>query len=203
VSYYSTFFKPSTRYFRLCVFFLVYQQGFNFFNSLYDYKLVEAGFSRDTSNTISNIILVPVIICTFYYASWTNLIGGKPKTLLILNFLLIACFLYLVLIFPLNPIIIFFTSLFSNILSSWIFFVGAWQINEFPPHALTGMFITFNASFANFGTLTSIHTILCSKFGWELCSLIGLGIQVIIALCMFRLFDWLKEGDPHVPKEIE
>lgn len=185
------------------MFFLIYQQGFNFFTSLYDYKLVEAGFSRDTSNTISNLILLPVIVSTFFYATWTNYLGGKAKSLMIVNFLLIACYLFLLIVFPLNTTIIFFTSLIQNILSSWMFFIGAWQINSFSPHALTGMFITFNASFSNFGALTSIHTILCSKFGWELCSYIGLGIQFIIALCMIRLFKWLEEGDSHVPKEIE
>jgi hypothetical protein len=40
ISYYSTFLKPSSRYFRLCIFLLVYGQGLNFFGSLYDYKLV-------------------------------------------------------------------------------------------------------------------------------------------------------------------
>lgn len=40
VSYYSVFLNTSSRYFRLCIYFLLYQQGFNFFTSLYDYNLV-------------------------------------------------------------------------------------------------------------------------------------------------------------------
>jgi hypothetical protein len=166
VSYYKVFFKTESRYFRLCIYYLFYLQGFNFFTSLYDYKLIEAGFSRNTFNTIGNIIIFPVILLTFYYAKWTNFLGGKAKATIFNFAMLIALFLYLLIVFPLNPWIIFLTQFTANVLISWNFFISVWMTNEFAPHALTGMFITFNASFANFGQLTSVHTYLSGKFGW-------------------------------------
>jgi hypothetical protein len=203
ISYYKVFLSPASRYFRLCIYFLIYQQGFNFFSSLYDYNLIAAGFSRNTSNNISNIIIIPVIVSTFFYARWTAYLGGKARTTVITSSVLLVLFLYLLIVFPLEPWIIFATSLVQNITSSWIFFIGAWMINEFPPHALTGMFITLNASFSNFGQLTSLQTLICGKLGWKLCSFIGLGLQLVIILCTFMLFGWMKEGNSHVPPEIE
>ncbi len=64
------------------------------------------------------------------------------------------------------------------------------------------MFITMNASFSNFGSLTTIQTYICGKIGWELCSYIGFGIQIIVVLFMYKIFDWMHEGNYHVPKEI-
>jgi hypothetical protein len=100
-----------------------------FFSSLYDYNLVDAGFSRDTYNTIGNIIIFPVIILAFYYTAWTNYVGGKANALVISFGLMTALFLYLLIVFPMEPWIIFCTSLFLNILNSWTFFIGAWMIN--------------------------------------------------------------------------
>jgi hypothetical protein len=62
------------------------------------------------------------------------------------------------------------------------------------------MFITLNASFANFGNLTTIHTWISAKIGWQLASYIGSGIQIIITLFLFKLFDWMEEGDIDIPK---
>ena len=188
VSYYSVFLNTSSRYFRLCVYFLIYQQGFNFFISFYDYNLVEAGFSRNTQNTIGNIIIFPVIIMTFYYSSWTNFVGGKARAVFLCMVVIILIDLYILIVFPLQPWIIFVTSLVNRIFSSWTFFIGSWLTNLFPPHAFTGMFITLNASFSNLGNLTTIHTLICAKVGWKLCSYIGLGLQAIIAMFIFRVF---------------
>ena len=65
------------------------------------------------------------------------------------------------------------------------------------------MFITFNASFANFGSLMTINTWICNKIGWSLASYIGCGIQIVITVCLGGLFKWMEDGDVHVPKEIE
>lgn len=181
------------------MYFLISYFGFNFFNSLYDYNLIKAGFSRDTANNITNIIIFPVILCTFFYSRWTHYLGGKPHAVVLCSCVLMVLFLYYLIVFPLEPWIIFVASLVQNIASTWIFYIGAWMINEFPPHALTGMFITLNASFSNFGQLTSLQTLICGKFGWKLCSFLGLGIQAVIIGFTFRLFDWMKEGNSHVP----
>jgi hypothetical protein len=73
------------------------------------------------------------------------------------------------------------------------------MINEFPPHALTGMFITLISSFSNIGMMTTIQTLLCGKFGWKLCSFVGLGIQLVIIFFIYPLIQWIKDGNYHVP----
>lgn len=128
--------------------------------------------------------------------------GGKSNAVIISSAVLIVLLLYYLIVFPLVPWIIFVTSLVQNIASTWIFFIGAWMINDFPPNALTGMFITLCASFSNLGQLTSLQTIICGALGWKLCSFIGLGIQLVIVIFTPRLFDWIKEGNSHVPPEI-
>lgn len=202
VSYYKVFLKPASRYFRLCAYFLVYMQGFNFFLSLYDYKVVQAGFSRNTSNNISNIVILPIIICTFFYGRWTHWVGGQARVVILCSSVLIVLFLYLLIFFPLEPLIILVTTLVQNIATTWLFFTSSWLINDFPPHALTGMFITLNASFSNFGQLTTIQTFICGKLDWKVCSFVGLLLQFIITLCVPSFFKWMKEGNIHVPPEI-
>jgi hypothetical protein len=76
------------------------------------------------------------------------------------------------------------------------------MINDFRVHALTGMFITFLASFSNFGRQTSIHTWLCGKFTWQTCSLIGLGLQLLLIVSLPWFYGWVLAGDSEVPKEI-
>lgn len=160
-------------------------------NSLYDYNLVKAGFSRDVSNTMSNIIIIPTFIMVFYFPSWTKWIGSKAKTLVIISSVQIAINLYLLYIFPLQIWIIALTSFFGSIISTWQFLIRGLIINEFPVHALSGMFITLNSSFANFGSLTTLHTWISNKIGWFLASYIGSGIQIIITILLFRIFDWI------------
>ena len=66
---YKAFFKWESKYFRTVVFLLIMNQGFNFFNAGYEYELIKAGFSRNTSNTIQNIIIIPVNIIACYATS--------------------------------------------------------------------------------------------------------------------------------------
>jgi len=59
---YKIFFDLKSKYCRTILFLLIINQGFNFFLAGYDYELVKAGFSRNTNNTIQNIIAIPVNI---------------------------------------------------------------------------------------------------------------------------------------------
>lgn len=65
VSYSSAFFSLESKYCRLGIFFLIYYQGFNFYEAGYDYEMIKHGFSRDTSNTLSNVIAAVVVVLTF------------------------------------------------------------------------------------------------------------------------------------------
>lgn len=150
----------------MCIFFLIYIQGFNFFNSLYDYELVKRGFSRDTANTLTIIIAIPVAVLTFLFPRMTDFVGGRTGAYRVS----MACSLLLnvaILIwFPLDVWWVAIVNLVNNLASGWYFFISAVQINEYPVHALTGMFITFMASCANLGGNVALHTEIAGKLGW-------------------------------------
>jgi hypothetical protein len=83
------------------VFFLLSLQGFNFFNCLYGYELVKAGFSKDTMNTLGNLLAIPTIFLTFFFGKWTNFFSGRLNSLLFIVGFFILLDLYLVIFFPL------------------------------------------------------------------------------------------------------
>lgn len=66
---------------------------------------------------------------TFFYARWTNYLNGKANTLILCFSFMIAINLYLLIVFPTAPWIIFVTALATNIFSNWVFFISAWLIN--------------------------------------------------------------------------
>lgn len=174
-------------------------QGLNFFNSLYDYELVKAGFSKDAMNTLANVLVIPTIILTFYFGKWTNVFNGRLNSLIIVLLVQVAFNAFLTIVFPLQLWVVAATSFVTGVFESWRFYLSAYMINDFPPHALTGMFITFLASFSNFGKEKAPHTWICGKLGWKLCSLVGLGLQLVLILLLPRLYNWMKEGDSEVP----
>jgi hypothetical protein len=94
------------------------------------------------------------------------------------------------------------TSFVTSVLDSWRFYIFSYLINDFSVHALSGMFITFMASFSNFGRQTSIHTWLCGKFTWQTLSLIGLGLQLLLIISLPWFYGWVQDGHSEVPKEI-
>jgi hypothetical protein len=179
---------------------VLYNQGLNFFSSLYDYKLVEAGFSRDTSNTISNIVIIPIIGLTFCFGKWSNLMKGNRNAIMFCTVAIMLICLYILIIFPIDVVSISIVSFLIGLLDSWRFYSFGVLINSFPLHALSGMFITVLGSYFNFGRLTFLHTYLCGKYGWETLSFVGLAIQMLIVLATPRLFRWLKEGNLTLPK---
>ena len=127
--HYRVFLSPATSYFRFCLFALVFNQGINFFNSLYDYELVKAGFSRDTSNTISNIIILPIIFLTFYFKAWTAKLGGHYHALLWSMLVTISLYAYILMVFPLEPWKVGLLGFLIGLMEGWRFFVFGVIIN--------------------------------------------------------------------------
>ena len=76
------------------------------------------------------------------------------------------------------------------------------MINDFPVHGLSGMFITFMASFSNFGRQHSIHTWLCGIFTWKTCAMLGLALQLLLIILLPWFYNWVQAADSTVPKEI-
>ena len=105
--------------------------------------------------------------------------------------------------FPLGTWPVVFLYTLQKLASHWYFFLRVVQVNEFPVNALTGMFVTFMASCGNFGSNTAIQTKIVGKLGWELCSYVGMGYQLLVVIFMRQVMDWVYRGDLHVPPEIE
>lgn len=108
---------------------MTYNQGLNFFGSLYDYELVKAGFSRDTMNTIENINIIPIILLTFYFSKWTHDIGGHYKSIALTTFLTVIICIYIVAVFPTEPWLIAILTFIISLLDAWRFFVFGVIIN--------------------------------------------------------------------------
>lgn len=146
-------------------------------------------------NTLANVLVVPTIILTFYCGTWTNYLKGRLNSFILILLLMVIFNAYLAIVFPLQVWIVVATSFITGVLDTWRFYLSAYMINDFPPHALTGMFITFMASFSNFGKEKAPHTWIAGKLGWKLCALVGLGLQVIIILCLPAIYRWVQEGN--------
>lgn len=146
-------------------------------------------------NTVGNIIVVPIIILNFFYGTWTNYLKGRKNAFITVLAADTIIHTYLIIAFPLQVWIVALTSFLTSVLATWRFYLATYMINDFPVHALTGMYVTFMASFANLGMQTSAQTWLSGKFGWRLCALIGTGIQIVILLAMPKFYDWVQAGD--------
>ncbi len=179
---------------------LFYNQGLNFFSSLYDYQLVEAGFSRNTSNTIGNIVIIPIILLTFYFGKWTESLKGTQNAVMFCTLLTVFICFYILVIFPTDVPSIAMINFLLSLLDAWRFYSFGVLINGFPLHALSGMFITVLGSYFNFGRLTFLHTYLCGQYGWKQLSYIGLALQIVIVGMTPKLFAWMERGDLALPK---
>ena len=168
-----------------------YSQGLNFFTCLYDYYLVEAGFSRNTSNTIGNLVIIPILILTFYFGRWNNYLGGNRNSIMCCTLVVCCIYLYLLIVFPTDVASISVFAFLIGLFESWKFYSIGVMINTFPVHALSGMFITVLGSFLNFGKLTFVHTYLDGQLGWKLLSFVGIGLELVIVGFTPVVFRWL------------
>lgn len=162
--------------------------------------MVKAGFSRNTLNTLGNFIILPILIFNFFYGTWTNYLKGRKNAFIFVLVIDAIIHTYLIIFFPLNVWVVAITSFATSILSTWRFYLASYMINDFSVHALTGMYITFMASFANLGMQTSVQTWLSGIYGWKLCALIGTGIQLIIVAFIPKFYNWVQAGDSEVPE---
>ena len=112
--------------------------------------MIKAGFSRDTSNSISNFIAIPVIFLTSRITEFISHYGTLQS---LRTVLLLICSLYTfnIIIFSQNPYLVSITQFISQALSTGKTMVLYIIIYTFPTHGFTGMFITFLLSIWNFG----------------------------------------------------
>jgi len=64
-------------------------------------------------------------------------------------------------------------------------------INNFPFHALSGMFTTIFLSVWNLGELKTVNTLIINQIGWRNSAVIGLLIQIIIITQLSKIFKWI------------
>jgi len=93
--------------------------------------------------------------------------------------------------FPKDVIVIGVLVFCLTLLDSWRFYNFTVITNDFPIHAMTGMYLTVFASFFNFGKFTFFHTLLIKYFGWKVMAMIGLVIQAFIILLTPRFYGWV------------
>ncbi len=172
---------------------LIYNQGFNFYEAGYDYELIRAGFSRDNSNTISNLVAIPVLMLTFKI---TQMISkhGPTTSLRIVLFFICMIYAFNTIVFPLRPWAIVLTQFISQTLLTSKAMVIFIYLYSFPLHGFTGMFITFILSIWNLGEIKTLNTLAIDRFGWKLCSMIGLSLQIIIISTLPELIAWIDRG---------
>jgi len=179
-----------SKYCRTIIFFLIYYQGLKFYEAGYDYELVKSGFSRDTSNSISNLIVLPVLGLTFFMTGLINKTGLQPS---LITTLLAQCALYTfnILVFSHNPHIIVVTQFLAQTLITYKNMILYIIINSFPLHGLSGMFITIMLSVWNLGELKTFNTLIIDVFGWKACALFGVGLQIVIICYIPKIFEWI------------
>lgn len=193
MSYSKTFLNINSKYCRTIIFFLIYYQGLKFYEAGYDYEMVKTGFSRDTSNSISNLIAMPVLALTFFMTGLINKMGLMPS-LIISMFLQCCLYTFNIIVFSHNPHIVILTQFLAQALITFKNMVLYIIINSFPLHALSGMFITIMLSVWNLGELKTFNTLIIDVFGWKICALLGVGLQVLIICCIPNIFEWINNG---------
>ncbi len=52
-------------------------------------------------NTLSNILVIPIVILTFFFGAWTNLLNGRLNSLILILAGTLAVDAYLRIFFPL------------------------------------------------------------------------------------------------------
>ena len=189
-----------TKYFRYCVFIFLYLQGLNFFTSLYDYELISSGFSKNTSNTINNLVIFPILFLTFAFRKVENVLKGTRNAIMLSTSLTVSLSLYICIVFPTDVVSISILVFLLTLLDSWRFYSFSVITNNFPVHALTGMYLTVFASAFNFGKFTFFHALLCKYFGWKIMAIIGLILQALIVLLTPKFYGWVLNGNFRLPK---
>lgn len=182
-SIYKYYFKCGYRYCYVLIFYLLFCQGFNFFNAGYSYELVNAGFSKNELNTITTVSNIICTILIFVVGNKAYLLGYK-RTYLIETSLSWILNILLWIFFPKQVVVIYITSIITAILTQWEFLVGTALCANFPDQGASGMLYTMSASAGNFGMDLYIHTAILKLLPWRSVAFGGL----ILQLCLIVFF---------------
>lgn len=112
--------------------------------------MIKQGFSRNTLNTIGNILAIPINVLSCYLTSHIEGFGIK-KGLLIGMMIKLVINCYERIFFPLSLWQVVVTSFVGGMLHMWTYIIAVIFSFDFPNHQYTGMFITMIASFTNLG----------------------------------------------------
>jgi hypothetical protein len=112
---------------------------------------------------------------------------GLQPSLMIAMFFQCILYTFNIIVFSRNPHLIIFTQFFAQSLITYKNMVLYIIINSFPLHGLSGMFITIMLSVWNLGELKTFNTLIIDVFGWKICALLGIGLQIVI-ICFIPTF---------------
>ena len=149
--------------------------------------MVKAGFSRDTSNTITNFIIVVVLALSFKI---TPLIKKYGTSFCLKWAFLLQCLIYIfnVVVFSQSILIFVVTKFLAQLLITTNTMTLYMFLYHFPIHGFTGMFATLMLSIWNFGYLTPLNTIIINSLGWKGCALFGIACQLAF---LFKIDDFV------------
>lgn len=205
ISNYRVFFNPKTRYCRAVVIFLLCTQGFNPFTSGYEYELIHRGFTKNSINTIGNIVLIPITVFAIYISPRISSIGWLKCVVAVFIAKWIYCAIA-VATFETEAAItvpfVFVSLLLSHLMDTSYFILNSVLINSFPVMGLSGMFITMMASCWNFGQLKSPHLALIGIWGWKTCTIVGLVLQVFLIAAYPWAYNNMMAADLGIDPEL-
>ena len=66
-------------------------------------------------NTLANILVVPIVVVTFFFGSWTNLLKGRLNSIILTLSVMLAFDVYLLIFFPLDLWTVAATSFITSV----------------------------------------------------------------------------------------
>ena len=127
--------------------------------------MIKSGFSRDTSNTLSNCISVIVLFLSFKIAPMITKYG-TTQCLKVAFFGQCCVYAFNILVFSQNLIVYFVTTFLAQLVIATIEMTLYMYMYRFPIHGFTGMFTTLMLSIWNLSDLNTFSTLIINELGW-------------------------------------
>ena len=192
---YRYFVDRKSRYFRQAFVFLVLYHGLNYFDNGYQIELMKNGFSKETLNTIENIILLPLLIVTYLF-SYINTTAPNRNTFYLKLFIVLR-FIWQIIGFltpSFSTVTLTLYSLVANSLKYMLFIRDMNNVNGFPPSAVLGMLVTGLYSSRNLGVNGTVNMKVISWVGYEAAVVFGFCYTLGVILVVDRVGKWVQEG---------
>ena len=190
---YKTFINFKSKYFRQALVYLLILQGVNFYAFGYQVELMNNGFSKETLNTIDNLLMFPLLVITYFFSS----LKTSSRKLFYMRTMLCLRLAWQIVGFMIpyhtNWSIAAY-SFVSNCMAWMIYIIDMNTSNSFPLSALSGMFVTVLYSCRNLGNNGTIHLKIISWIGFSPAVMIGFAYTGLMILLLPKIVKWVDEG---------